>query len=155
MATIVIDPGHGGMEDGAVGPTGLREKIVTLDLPRRLKLALRRKNRSIDVVMTRDEDRIVGWVGEAEPPVPSFAPAQLTLTDGTEQSVYVKTDGFLGGIDEEFGTYAMLWLRQDGVERLEFLHEGSYARCPECGAIFFDDRAGACPFDGTPLVPSR
>ena len=31
---VVLDPGHGGVEEGAVGPTGLREKDVTLDLAR-------------------------------------------------------------------------------------------------------------------------
>jgi N-acetylmuramoyl-L-alanine amidase len=56
---IVIDPGHGGIEQGAVGPTGLREKDVTLDLARRLKTSLE-KNEDISVVLTRDEDRLVG-----------------------------------------------------------------------------------------------
>jgi N-acetylmuramoyl-L-alanine amidase len=57
---IVLDPGHGGVEHGAVGPTGLREKDVTLTLARRLKRELERGNRSISVVLTRDEDRLVG-----------------------------------------------------------------------------------------------
>ncbi len=56
---VVIDPGHGGAELGAVGPTGLREKDVTLDLARRLQKLLR-SDRRIDVVLTRDEDRAVG-----------------------------------------------------------------------------------------------
>jgi N-acetylmuramoyl-L-alanine amidase len=57
---IVLDPGHGGVEHGAIGPTGLREKDVTLTLARRLKRELERGNRSINVVLTRDEDRLVG-----------------------------------------------------------------------------------------------
>ena len=57
---IVLDPGHGGVENGAVGPTGLMEKDVTLTLARRLKRELERGNRSISVVLTRDEDRLVG-----------------------------------------------------------------------------------------------
>lgn len=57
---IVIDPGHGGVEHGAVGPTGLMEKEVTLALARRLKRSLQRSSRSISVVLTRDEDRLVG-----------------------------------------------------------------------------------------------
>jgi N-acetylmuramoyl-L-alanine amidase len=57
---IVLDPGHGGVENGAIGPTGLREKDVTLTLARRLKRELERGNRSISVVLTRDEDRLVG-----------------------------------------------------------------------------------------------
>ena len=56
---IVIDPGHGGVEHGAVGPTGLREKEITLDLARRLRRQLQ-KEPGITVVLTRDEDRLVG-----------------------------------------------------------------------------------------------
>src|SRR6185436_8532009 len=55
---IVVDPGHGGVENGAVGPTGLKEKDVTLDLARRLKAALE-KAAGVTVVLTRDEDRVV------------------------------------------------------------------------------------------------
>ena len=56
---VVIDPGHGGIETGAVGPTGLREKDVTLDLALRLRKVLQRDS-AIIVVLTRDEDRLVG-----------------------------------------------------------------------------------------------
>jgi len=56
---VVIDPGHGGVEHGAIGPTGLREKDVTLDLARRLRQLLEQDS-SISVVLTRDEDRLVG-----------------------------------------------------------------------------------------------
>ena len=56
---IVIDPGHGGVETGAIGPSGLQEKEVTLDLARRLRQTLARDQR-LAVVLTRDEDRLVG-----------------------------------------------------------------------------------------------
>jgi N-acetylmuramoyl-L-alanine amidase len=56
---IVIDPGHGGVEAGATGPTGLREKDVTLDLSRRLRTVLQR-DPNVTVVLTRDDDRLVG-----------------------------------------------------------------------------------------------
>jgi N-acetylmuramoyl-L-alanine amidase len=54
---VVIDPGHGGVEDGAVGPGGLKEKDVALDLARRLKAALGRE-KDVGVVLTRDDDRV-------------------------------------------------------------------------------------------------
>ena len=37
LATIVIDPGHGGEDPGAIGRHGSREKDVTLTIARRLK----------------------------------------------------------------------------------------------------------------------
>lgn len=55
---VVLDPGHGGIETGAIGTDGLQEKDVTLDLARRLKDALERQG--LTVVLTRDEDRLVG-----------------------------------------------------------------------------------------------
>ena len=57
---VVIDPGHGGIEHGAIGPSGLREKDVTLALARRLRLALQAAAPGVSVVLTRDEDRLVG-----------------------------------------------------------------------------------------------
>ncbi len=59
LKIIVIDPGHGGVETGAVGPTGLREKEVTLDLARRVQRRFQR-DRNLTVVLTRDEDRLIG-----------------------------------------------------------------------------------------------
>ncbi len=56
---IVIDPGHGGVETGATGPTGLREKEVTLDLARRVQRRLQR-DRNLTIVLTRDVDRLIG-----------------------------------------------------------------------------------------------
>jgi len=57
LPVIVLDPGHGGVEVGAIGPTGLQEKDLTLDLSRRLKVLLERQG--VTVVLTRDEDRVL------------------------------------------------------------------------------------------------
>ncbi len=54
---IVLDPGHGGVESGAIGPSGLQEKDLTLDLARRLKSLLERQGAT--VVLTRDDDRVL------------------------------------------------------------------------------------------------
>ena len=53
--TIVIDPGHGGTDPGAIGIGGLYEKEVTLSVSRQLRDALTATGR-YHVVMTRDED---------------------------------------------------------------------------------------------------
>ncbi len=54
--SIVIDPGHGGEEEGAVGPDGTMEKDVTLAIGKRLAAELRRKL-GINVYLTRDSDK--------------------------------------------------------------------------------------------------
>ncbi len=55
---IVIDPGHGGHDPGAVGRGKTREKDIVLDIARRLRKALRKRAGS-KVVMTRDKDEFV------------------------------------------------------------------------------------------------
>ncbi len=54
---IVLDPGHGGWDPGAIGPAGLHEKDVTLDIARRVAPVLQREG--LTVVLTRDDDRYV------------------------------------------------------------------------------------------------
>lgn len=51
---IVIDPGHGGTDPGAIGVTGLKEKDFNLDVALRLSQLLNRLGAK--VVMTRTED---------------------------------------------------------------------------------------------------
>ena len=55
IRTIVIDPGHGGLEVGAKGKFGTLEKDVTLAISLRLK-ALIEKNLAFHVELTRDRD---------------------------------------------------------------------------------------------------
>ena len=58
IRTIVIDPGHGGKEVGAVGPSGVMEKDVTLDVARKLAAALESRI-GARVILTRDDDSVV------------------------------------------------------------------------------------------------
>ncbi|MBE7414981.1 MAG: N-acetylmuramoyl-L-alanine amidase [Deltaproteobacteria bacterium] len=55
---IVIDPGHGGKDPGAVGRTGLKEKDINLKLGLMLREKLEREA-GATVVMTRDRDVFV------------------------------------------------------------------------------------------------
>ena len=57
VARLVVDPGHGGKDTGAVGPGGLKEKEVTLDVARRVASILGAEG--IQVVLTRDDDSFV------------------------------------------------------------------------------------------------
>lgn len=57
-ALIVVDPGHGGIDTGAIGPDGLMEKTVTLAIARRLK-ALIDAQPNMRAVLTRNGDYYV------------------------------------------------------------------------------------------------
>ena len=57
---VVIDPGHGGKDSGAVSRDGrLKEKDVTLRIAMRLKKLLNTRNRRVRVVLTRSDDRFL------------------------------------------------------------------------------------------------
>jgi N-acetylmuramoyl-L-alanine amidase len=56
---IVIDPGHGGSEDGAIGKSGLMEKDLVLDVAHRLGTLLA-MNLNAEIFYTRTDDRSVG-----------------------------------------------------------------------------------------------
>ena len=58
IRTIVVDPGHGGKEVGAIGPAGLMEKDITLQLSRRLAASLAAKT-GARVILTREDDSLV------------------------------------------------------------------------------------------------
>jgi N-acetylmuramoyl-L-alanine amidase len=58
IGRIVIDPGHGGHDTGTIGPTGLQEKDVVLDVGLRLKKLLER-NTGWTVIMTRSDDTFI------------------------------------------------------------------------------------------------
>lgn len=55
--TIVIDPGHGGSDPGAIGPSRIYEKKVTLAISQRVEAILKQKG--ANVVLTREDDRDV------------------------------------------------------------------------------------------------
>jgi N-acetylmuramoyl-L-alanine amidase len=54
---IVVDAGHGGAQEGALGPDGLFEKVLALDLALQLKAELERTG--AEVLLTRDQDTLL------------------------------------------------------------------------------------------------
>ena len=54
---VIIDPGHGGKDPGAIGPTGLRESEVTLGIALNLEKLL--KGAGIPTYLTRSKDEFV------------------------------------------------------------------------------------------------
>jgi N-acetylmuramoyl-L-alanine amidase len=58
LLVIAIDPGHGGEDPGAIGPTGLKEKDVVLAIAMQLRERLNAKP-GVRVLLTRDSDFFV------------------------------------------------------------------------------------------------
>ena len=62
--TVVIDPGHGGRDPGAIGLGGLQEKRVVLSISAEVAKILRQ--RGFNVVMTRSGDSFVSLSGRVQ-----------------------------------------------------------------------------------------
>lgn len=73
---VVLDAGHGGHDEGAVGPTGLREKDLVLDVTRRV--ARRLVKQGLRVLLTRRDDRFIAL--EQRTAVANDAHADLFLS---------------------------------------------------------------------------
>jgi N-acetylmuramoyl-L-alanine amidase len=58
IETVVIDPGHGGKDPGAIGRSGLQEKEVVLDIALRVKEYLENDS-NIRCILTRTDDTFI------------------------------------------------------------------------------------------------
>ena len=54
---VILDAGHGGEDGGAVGKNGVREKDLNLEITLRLATLLREAG--VNVILTREEDRLL------------------------------------------------------------------------------------------------
>lgn len=61
---VIVDPGHGGKDPGAIGIGGLQEKNVILPISKRVAQLLEEKG--IQAVLTRDSDYFVGLQGRVD-----------------------------------------------------------------------------------------
>ncbi len=93
---VVLDPGHGGSDSGAVGYSGSYEKDVNLALARKTADLLRSKG--LEVLMTRDEDKYISLSDRVEFANSSRAAVFVSIhsngstkseTNGTEVYYYV------------------------------------------------------------------
>ena len=66
IRTIVIDPGHGGNDPGAIGATGSHESEVVLDVALRLGALIRKNHPDVKVIYTRSTDVFIELYRRAE-----------------------------------------------------------------------------------------
>ena len=55
---VVIDPGHGGKDPGAIGRNGTQEKDVVLEIARKLRTQINRE-KGMKAILTRDSDTFI------------------------------------------------------------------------------------------------
>jgi N-acetylmuramoyl-L-alanine amidase len=91
IGRIVIDPGHGGHDTGTIGPTGLMEKDLCLDVAMRLGRLIERSLPSAEIVYTRQDDRYVGL--EQRTAIANDARADLFISIHANSSDDVRVSG--------------------------------------------------------------
>ncbi len=117
IQTVVIDPGHGGKDPGAIGLGGLREKDVNLRLARLLADQL--EKHSFQVVYTRDDDRYLTL--EERTVIAEAAAGDLFVSIHANASSRGKTRGVeIYFLDENHERHSLdVAARENGVPRSE------------------------------------
>jgi N-acetylmuramoyl-L-alanine amidase len=91
IGRIVIDPGHGGHDTGTIGPTGLMEKDLCLDVALRLGKLIARSLPSAEIVYTRQDDKYIGL--EQRTAIANNARADLFVSIHANSSDDTKVSG--------------------------------------------------------------
>jgi len=60
ISNIIIDPGHGGKDPGAIGYRNIKEKYIALDIAKELGNFLKQEMPELNIIYTRDDDTFLG-----------------------------------------------------------------------------------------------
>ena len=113
IRTIVIDPGHGGADEGAQGPEGTLEKDVTLSVAQRLRTLLERRL-GVRVILTRTGDTLVALDRRAAIANNDRADLLISLhANSAQRDVATGAEVYYLGIDE-YGAEARELANRDG-----------------------------------------
>lgn len=123
IKAIVIDPGHGGRDVGAIGRRyRLREKDMALTLARRLRDIL--EGRGVKVIMTRDDDTFI--------PLPKRA--EIANRSGADLFVSVHLNASRSRLMRGFECYFLSNATDDNARALEAFEDSSLRTGEEASA---------------------
>ncbi len=66
ISFIILDPGHGGKDPGAIGKGGLKEKHINLQVAKKVEKILRKDLAGLKIKFTRSNDRFIELAERAE-----------------------------------------------------------------------------------------
>jgi N-acetylmuramoyl-L-alanine amidase len=112
---VVLDPGHGGANHGARGPTGLREEIVNLDIARRARDLLEQPH-------TVDWETGIVYPGQNIPPV---GRVWVTRTEGPVGADYEAGLLFRAQLAGSAGAHALISIHNNASPDGPFEGPGS------------------------------
>jgi N-acetylmuramoyl-L-alanine amidase len=88
---VVIDPGHGGKDPGAIGQRGTKEKDITLKIAKKLAKKIR-QNLKVRTILTRTQDVFVPLSKRTE--IANSKNADIFISIHTNASLNPKSQGF-------------------------------------------------------------
>ena len=137
---VVLDPGHGGSDPGAV-QNGIRESDVNLDVAVRTRAHLEREG--LDVVLTREFDYYVPFVVRGELALNSKAALFVSIHHNSGRAAVVShpgTEVFYQQLDAKSRRLAgLLW--EDLTAALR-VHPIQWYGASDAGALFREGRTG-------------
>lgn len=101
---VVIDPGHGGQDPGAIGCYGVKEKTVNLAIGLELRRILRSKN--VEVVMTREDDTFLSL--DDRPAIANRERADVFISIHANSSRASSAQGYETYYVEDKGPYSTI-----------------------------------------------
>jgi N-acetylmuramoyl-L-alanine amidase len=107
LQRIAIDPGHGGIDNGKVGGSGIMEKDVNLEIALLLREQLT-EALGVDVVMTRTEDELV----------PLERRAEIANTEKADLFISIHCNGWFAPKAEGFEVYFLAPARTEEEAQL-------------------------------------
>lgn len=126
LRTVVIDPGHGGGDTGAVGRGGTMEKDVNLAVARELKQYLERAG-DLEVVLTRQRDEALDLDARAE----------AANTAGGDLFISLHCNSWFDDQAHGFETYFLSPASSDWARSVEAAENGAAAAGREPGDVEF------------------
>lgn len=113
IRTVVIDPGHGGKDPGAVGPRGLREKDITLSVSKKLGNVLKSKY-NMNVIYTRTRDKFI----------PLNKRTQLANSRKADLFISIHTNASKKRSVRGIETYFLNWTNEDQAMKIAARENG-------------------------------
>jgi N-acetylmuramoyl-L-alanine amidase len=161
VRTVVIDPGHGGTDEGAKGAAGTLEKDLTLSVARKLKSAIENRlglrallTRDADALVTLDERAAFANNNKADLFISVHANASLAKAVKGAQVYYLSLEGYeaqqsswtaatfptFGGASREIDV--ILW---EVAQRQHLAESAAFA------AVIEDELQNLVPMNGQPV----
>lgn len=139
LQQIIIDPGHGGDDPGAISPDGIKEKDLTLALALRLEKILKMEGLA-PVLLTRDGDYAV-----------SLRQRSGIIRGAADENLLISLHASAWRSSETHGCTLYLLPRRDNADEKE--EEVSLLLAQSLGAALQNAKVADCAIERAPLFP--